>query len=139
MDITIFAQKIDLFAILASTIATMVIGALWYSPVLFAKPWMESVGKKMEDLKDSANIGYLISFIGLFVFSFVLAYLLKATRANTLLSAVRIGLMIWAGFILTVTVINTAFSGRSYKLAAIDAGYFLVNAVVASLILGYWK
>src|SRR5216684_1584610 len=35
---------INFWAVLVSAIATMVIGFLWYSPMLFANPWMRLMG-----------------------------------------------------------------------------------------------
>ena len=32
-------------AILAATVAGMLLGALWYSPLLFGKAWMRALGK----------------------------------------------------------------------------------------------
>jgi uncharacterized membrane protein YpjA len=31
---------VNLWAVLVAAIATMVVGFLWYSPFLFARPWM---------------------------------------------------------------------------------------------------
>ena len=35
---------VNLWAVLVSALATMVAGFLWYSPMLFAKPWMVAMG-----------------------------------------------------------------------------------------------
>lgn len=42
-------MKVNLLAVLVSAIATMVVGFLWYSPVLFAKPWMREMGYDPND------------------------------------------------------------------------------------------
>ena len=44
---------INFWAVLVSAIATMVIGFLWYSPILFANPWMRLMGF---DPNDKAKI-----------------------------------------------------------------------------------
>jgi Protein of unknown function (DUF1761) len=44
---------VNLWAVLGSAVATMVIGFLWYSPFLFAKPWMLAMGY---DPADKAKI-----------------------------------------------------------------------------------
>ena len=44
---------VNLWAVLGSAVATMVIGFLWYSPMLFAKPWMVAMGY---DPADKAKI-----------------------------------------------------------------------------------
>ena len=35
---------VNLWAVLVAAIATMVVGFLWYSPFLFARPWMLAMG-----------------------------------------------------------------------------------------------
>ncbi|MFP4378722.1 MAG: DUF1761 family protein, partial [Spirochaetales bacterium] len=50
--------------LVAGTLATMVVGALWYSPLLFAGPWMRSLGLRDGDIEASgvpAAPGYLAS------------------------------------------------------------------------------
>ncbi len=34
-------ESVNLLALLAATLANMGLGFLWYSPVMFAKPWMK--------------------------------------------------------------------------------------------------
>jgi hypothetical protein len=46
-------HSINLPAVLVATIYTMVVGFLWYSPLLFAKPWMKEMGY---DPNDKARI-----------------------------------------------------------------------------------
>ena len=38
-------SQISILAIILAVVANMIIGALWYSPVLFANVWMKSLGK----------------------------------------------------------------------------------------------
>jgi hypothetical protein len=46
-------------------------------------------------------------------------------------------LFAWAGFVVTTILVNNAFSGRSYKLTAIDAGHWLLALVVMSMVIGW--
>ena len=41
---------LNAWAILAATVAGMVIGAAWYSPLLFGKAWLTALGKTEEEL-----------------------------------------------------------------------------------------
>jgi hypothetical protein len=42
-------HNLNLLAILVAAIATMPIGFLWYSPLLFANPWMREMGYDPND------------------------------------------------------------------------------------------
>ena len=44
---------VNLWAVLVSALATMVVGFVWYSPVLFANSWMKLMGY---DPNDKAKI-----------------------------------------------------------------------------------
>ena len=37
-------MDINLLSVLVAAIATMVLGFVWYSPLLFAKPWTVEMG-----------------------------------------------------------------------------------------------
>src|SRR5260370_10712032 len=42
-------HSLNWLAILVAAISTMVVGFLWYSPLLFAKPWMKEMGYDPND------------------------------------------------------------------------------------------
>lgn len=46
-------EHIHLLAVVVAAISTMVVGFLWYSPLLFANPWMREMGY---DPNDKAKI-----------------------------------------------------------------------------------
>jgi len=52
---------VNLLAVLVAAVATMIVGFLWYSPLLFAKPWMTLMGydpndkTKQEEMRKGAG------------------------------------------------------------------------------------
>jgi len=62
-------HNLNLLAVLVAAVSTMVVGFLWYSPILFAKPWMREMGydpddkAKVQEMQKSAGLAYLGSFI----------------------------------------------------------------------------
>ena len=54
------SADINWLAVVAAAFVPMVLGALWYSPVLFASRWMRAVGRAPEDLT-GAQLGYALS------------------------------------------------------------------------------
>lgn len=46
---TIF-ENMDPIAILVAAIMGMVLGGLWYSPLLFADAWLKAIGKTQDEL-----------------------------------------------------------------------------------------
>src|SRR6266851_4251343 len=102
-------HHINLLAVLVAAISTMAVGFLWYSPLLFAKPWMREMGydpndkARMEEMKKSAGPAYGGSFVA------------------------------------TLQLTGVLFMKQSMKLFAINTGYQLVCYLVMSAILTVWK
>ena len=138
-------HHINLFAVLVAAISTMVVGFLWYSPLLFVKPWMREMGydpndkARMEEMKKSAGPAYGGSFVASLVSAFVLALFLHWLRAESLDFGVAVGFHVWLGFVATVQLTGVLFMKQSMKLFAINTGYQLVCYLVMSAILTVWK
>ena len=79
---------VNLWAVLASAVATMVAGFLWYSPALFAKPWTILMGydpndkAKMAEMQKSAGPSYGMSFVASILAAFVLGKILQVSTAR---------------------------------------------------------
>jgi Protein of unknown function (DUF1761) len=132
-------QDVDLnwIAILVAAFVPIVLGAVWYSPVLFARPWMRAVGRTPAELT-GASLGYAISVVGALVTSYVLARVIKWAEVDDLFNGALAGVLIWL-VIACVLAVNTYFGGRPRALWAIDVGYQLASLVVMGAILGAWE
>ena len=96
-------MNVNLWSVLVAGIATMVVGFLWYSPMLFARPWMVAMGydpedkARMQEMQKSAGKSYAISFVASLVSAFILAKIIHVTTVNTALYGMKIGFAIWLG------------------------------------------
>ncbi|MCB0721005.1 MAG: DUF1761 domain-containing protein [Ignavibacteriae bacterium] len=134
---TIFAQ-VNLLAVLVSSVAYFILGAAWYSPVLFAKPWMNALGKKEEDFQ-SSPLNFIATFIAIFITVYVLGIFIVLTSANALLPGAFVGAVAGIGFVLTSCGINSIYDGRPVKLVLITSGYHILGLTVSGIILGIWN
>ncbi len=125
-------------AMLVALIASMVIGYIWYSKPVFGKTWMNLIGKTEEDLKKGAGKAMGIMIVCAIITVYVLSHIVDYATATTWLEGVQTGFWVWLGFVATVLVMNAGYEGRPMKLPAINAGYQLVNLVVAGAILAAW-
>ena len=48
---TLSFHYFNILAFLVCIVSNMILGALWYSPVLFGKVWLNLIGKKPEDIE----------------------------------------------------------------------------------------
>jgi hypothetical protein len=135
----------NFLAIIVAAIVNVALGALWYSPVLFAKKWSKAMGMKSEDFaKNQKSMGtgmYFPPLIAGLVTSFVLAWFINALHMTTLGGGIQIGFLAWLGFTTTAQVLNSwIFSGGKPKeVYFINTGYHLVAFCVMGAILAVWR
>lgn len=134
-----FLHQVNFLAVLVSTVVYFALGALWYSSVLFQRPWMQDVGRSEEQLRSGNKMVFLYTFIALFVICFVTSFFTWALQTASLMAAIKLGLFIGFGYTATVVSINNWYGQRSARLSMIDAGYHIVGIVIATIILALWK
>jgi Protein of unknown function (DUF1761) len=134
------AHPLNLLAILVSAIILWVLGAIWYSPALFAKPWMQILGMKKEDSRRSfVYLGMVASFMGDFVLAYVLANIIIWSGATGFWLGAVWGVLIWFGFFGSVNLPQHLYEGRPFKLFAINNGYWLLGLFIVGGILTTWR
>lgn len=133
-------QDVDInyLAVVLAALVPMVLGALWYSPILFADRWMKAVGRTREELGDAA-LGYLLSAVAAVVTSYALARVMRWAEVDDLWNGALVAVLVWLGFVATVLAVTTYFGGRPRELWLINAGYQLVALVLMGAIHGAWE
>jgi MFS family permease len=134
-----FLHQANYLAIIVSSIFYFILGAVWYSPLLFAKPWMQHVGRSEEQLKGGSKVVFLYTLIALFIICFVTSFIIWILGTCTVVSAIKVGLFISLGYTSTIIAINNWYGQRAGKLTLIDAGYHVIGIVAAAVILALWK
>jgi uncharacterized protein DUF1761 len=135
---------VRLWAVALAAVATMLVGFLWYSPLLFAKPWMHAMGydpedkSKLAEMQKGAGVMYSIALVASLVSAFVLAKILVGMTIASPLYGMKIGFAVWLAFVATVQLTDKLFGQRPTKLFLINTGYQLVCYVVMGAILGKW-
>lgn len=127
--------------VIGATVAAMVLGALWYSPVLFAKEWTELMKLKKGDI-DQSKKGmaktYGISALVTFITAFVLKQFIDLFYIVNFYDALQLAFWVWFGFIATSMMNSVVYEKKPWRLYIIDAGYQLAVLILMSVILSYW-
>jgi hypothetical protein len=133
-------ESVDLnwAAIVVAALVPMVLGALWYSPALFAEPWLRAVGRTKEELT-GAWLGYVFSAVAALLMSYTLARIVRWAEVDDLWNGALVGLLVWLGLVATVLAATTYFGGRPRALWVINASYQLVALVLVAAIHGVWE
>jgi hypothetical protein len=135
---------INPWAVLVSAIAAMVIGFLWYSPILFANPWMRLMGidpadkAKIAEMQKGKIYDLALAFVASVVSAVVLAKIIDLTSVNTILYGMKIGFAVWLGFVTTVQLTGALFGKQPTKLYLINTGHQLVCYLAMGAILAVW-
>jgi hypothetical protein len=138
-------HHLNLLAILVAAIAAMVVGFIWYSPLLFAKPWTREMGydpddkESMDKMKKSAGPAYMGSTFASLVMAFTLALFFEALHTQDLHHGLAITFHAWLGFVAMVQLTDALFTKKSMKLFAINTGYQLVSMLAMGVILILWR
>ncbi len=127
---------ISLWWIALAVVVYFGIGAVWYSPVLFANVWLEEIKRKRSEMT-MATQAMVTTFIAMVVLVIVEAWLVEATGTAGWFMGALLGFKLWLGFTATTALVNSSFQGGSMKLYAIDQGYHLVGIVLAGAILAH--
>ncbi len=137
-------HHVNLLAVLVAAISTMIVGFLWYSPILFAKPWMREMGYDPEDkarikeMQKSAGPAYAGSFVASLISAFVLALFFHWLRVSGIHYGLITSFHVWLGFVATVQFTDALFQKKSMKLFAINTGFQLLCFLAMGAILASW-
>lgn len=128
---------INWLAVVLAALTAFVLGGVWYSPLLFAKPWQRLAGLSDEDLASgNPAITYGVSFLLALVAAAVFGLFLGPDPAPAF--AVGAGAAAGLGWVATSFGINYQFERRSPALLAINGGYHTLQFTLFGLILGLW-
>jgi hypothetical protein len=126
-------------AVIVSALILWFLGATWYSPALFAKPWMAMLGiQKDAPNKKSLVPGMISSLICDLILSFILAHVILWSGVATFEGGALIGFICWIGFFAAPNLPQGIYENRPFKLFAINNGYWLVGLIIVGGLLAVW-
>ncbi|MCF7518001.1 MULTISPECIES: DUF1761 domain-containing protein [Pseudoalteromonas] len=130
-------SELNFLAILFAALASFLLGAVWYSPWLFKRIWMESCGLTELDLQQ-------INPFRVFGGSFILCCVISFTLALFIGKQISVGLSVGTGFLVGVCWVSSSlglcyiFEQRPLKLFLVNAGYSILQFSLIGLVLGVW-
>lgn len=134
--------EVNYLAVLVAGIASMVIGFLWYSKLLFARPWMRLMGHTFETMSGSqAKMApmYFISFVLSLVMAYVLTHVIAMSENffgyDRLMTGLTSAFWMWLGFIMPVQATDVLFGGRKMALFAINTGFQLASVLAMGIVI----
>lgn len=136
-------MKINYPAVIVSAIAYWILGALWYSRLMFERPFVALKGYTPEDIAalQAAGVGrqIFVAFLSSLLLAFILTHFVKFMGAETASAGVQTGFWLWLGFVATTNLETVLFESRPLGLYLINNGYHLVGMLGMGALLAVWK
>lgn len=132
-------SQINYLAVLVAALSTFILGGLWYSPMLFGKPWMRANNFTDADLQSFSKARM---FGWSFVFALVMALnlaLFLADPKTDVVWGMTAGALAGLGWVAMAVAIICLFENRSWKHILINGGYMTVAFTLMGAILGAWR
>jgi hypothetical protein len=132
--------RLNWFALIVATIASFAFEAVWFS--VFMKQWLAGIGRTMEELTHSSvtfPIQAAVAFLTSFIVGIVLTILIQKTGPQTALRGVKIGALVWLGFVATSWAKEYIFEVRTIEIYLVNTVYCLFDLMLIGAIVGGWK
>jgi hypothetical protein len=144
------AIQINSLAILVAVVAGFFLSYVWYTP-LFGKVWSKEMGFDPAEKTPTATLikSLLLTVLSVFLITFVLAnnigawtpssWGVSAPGYSKFEQAFQAAFFTWIGFFVSNLLLGIAWEKRSWKLFAIDAGYYLTLLLIIAFVVVYMK
>lgn len=125
-------------AIISAVFARQLIGFLWYSPVLFLNPWLQSQGRPVEALGSGADLvePLVVDIVASLVIAYGLAGILRPLGVRSFRKGAIGGAMLAAFYSLTVMATHYRFLKLGWPVIAIDGVKELLCISLAGGLIG---
>ncbi len=129
---------VSFLSIFLGGLGAWMLGALWYSPILFSKAWQTESGLSDEQVKGNMALTFGLSFVCMVVMSYGLSFVIGAHPENemNMMHGFFHGCMSGIFFAAMAIGINFLYQRKSLKLYLIDAGYQVLMLGVSGAIMG---
>lgn len=131
-------QNINYIAVAVATVASYVLGFVWYHWAVFGKAWADALGLSKEQADNTDGLGgaFIISLISGLSKALLIAVLLAATNSSGFLSGLFFGVVVAVVFTTTSLGYYNGFARVSSKLTIINSAHSIVELALMGAIIG---
>lgn len=130
-------------AVIVAAVVYFVIGAAWFAPAVFGRPWMAAIGFDESRPRPEMNpMSYAGPALFYLIASVATGLLAAATGTDTLSEGAILGLVVGVGYALVVTATDAVFDPNKPKpwtWFAISGAYHVVSLVIVGMVIGAWQ
>lgn len=113
---TIDLGQVSWLGVIVGAAIYFVLGALWYSPPLFAKPWQAAIGWDESRAQPQTNpMTYLVPALLYLIAAVAMAIFAAATETDSISEGLVLGLITGIGFALPMVGVEATFDPNKPK------------------------
>lgn len=139
---TLDIGQLNWVAIVVGALVYFALGALWYSPVLFARAWQRSIGWDEGREPPQASVTtYVAPLAAYLVMATAVGMLASATGTDELAEGIVLGLILGIGLSLAHTFVDASFDPNKpqpWIWFAINGSYHALGLVIVAVIIAMW-
>lgn len=124
--------------VVAAVAFNMALSLLWYYPKLLGAIWLRAYSFESAVLLKPKLVQYIGTFLVSFVLAIVVAVLISLFNVTTLEDGIKLGSLLWLGFIATTEFSSVIWEKKPISGYLIDAGYWLVSLLVITPAIAMW-
>ncbi|HSW77286.1 MAG TPA: DUF1761 domain-containing protein [Candidatus Chromulinivoraceae bacterium] len=131
---------VSLWGIALSVVAAMVIGGVWYSPVMFGARWMKAISLTNEAMKARTKSALVVLVavytLTAYALSLFTAYFHAYNGGSGLKDGLITSLLVWLGFGVTTILAHGVFEPRDRSVLYVNISNRFATLVAMGLIVG---
>jgi Protein of unknown function (DUF1761) len=133
-------SRISYRAFVVALAGAAAVSAIWYSPLLFGKPWMALRSLNSVGVADTAMPAWKMGFdlVRELVVIYVLARLVNGLGVVGWKGALNLGFWLWLGFPAEMLVGASLWDNKPWTLGLIDASDWLVKMLLMAIVVAKW-
>ena len=140
---TLDLGQLNWLAVLVGAVVYFVIGAAWFAPAVFGRPWMAAIGWDDSRPRPEMNpVSYAGPALFYLIASIATGLLAAATGTDTLAEGAVLGVVVGVGYALVVTATDAVLDPNKPKpwtWFAISGAYHVVSLIIVGMIIGAWQ
>lgn len=144
-----FLENLSYVQILVGTVISFLFGWLWYSPLLFLKPWKAYNNMTDENMKTGMVKGLLGGLVLTLLTGIAMDIALRAIKAYGTVNAewdslpslafsLKFALVCGLGFVFVWLLMPSFYARKPLSVSIIDGLYGAINLVIMALVISGW-
>ncbi len=130
----LFDVPVNYWGVLVAALILYILGALWYSPLLFGDTCMPKKECSLPDDKKkccySKVSGYIGEFINSLLIAYVLAVFIEISEADQVVEGITVAIWAWLGFIITTHFSAVLWNKKPFNEYLIHMCFLLIGFIV---------